>query len=302
MSKKAFTLIELLVVIAIIALLMAIIMPALKKVKEQARMLICKTNLHSFGTALLSYSVENDGRFVPGDYWYGMTIYVGEQWSQSGYGPALHGRLIEGDYLPLPKSQKSIYYCPSDKVEGPYSHLYEPQGPNPYANDARWFAGRWGDPGPVAIDAGYEFRDSMDGTTNDLNGWWGPKGYVSQGLFKGARSEKMRTNVIISDWFAGGVTSVIHHYRYNLLLGDSSVVELNEKQYEHTDLSSLGSNDDPRDVGITNWILAGALYGDDRSWNDSWFFDAVDYILGNGYYKVPEIPGLPGQPGDPYWR
>jgi prepilin-type N-terminal cleavage/methylation domain-containing protein len=62
--KKAFTLIELLVVIAIIALLLSIIVPAMKKAKEQARLIICRTNLHQWVFAIQAYTVDNDGKLL----------------------------------------------------------------------------------------------------------------------------------------------------------------------------------------------------------------------------------------------
>jgi len=58
--NKAFTLIELLVVIAIIALLLSIMMPALRKVKEQARKVVCASNLSQTGKALEAYEVTYD--------------------------------------------------------------------------------------------------------------------------------------------------------------------------------------------------------------------------------------------------
>lgn len=62
-KRRGFTLVELLVVIAIIAVLMSILMPALRKVREQARMIQCQANLKQWGLIAAMYNEENDGKF-----------------------------------------------------------------------------------------------------------------------------------------------------------------------------------------------------------------------------------------------
>ena len=64
-KPNAFTLIELLVVISIIALLLAILMPSLGKVKEIAKGTVCMAHQHQAALANITYATENDGYNVP---------------------------------------------------------------------------------------------------------------------------------------------------------------------------------------------------------------------------------------------
>ena len=67
-KKKGFTLIELLVVIAIIALLLSILMPALSRVKKQAKAVACQANLHQWSLIWKLYCDDNNGNWLSGHY------------------------------------------------------------------------------------------------------------------------------------------------------------------------------------------------------------------------------------------
>ena len=111
--RKAFTLLELLVVIAIISLLIAVIVPALRKARFQARKVICISNLRSIGLAIHTYANDFDNtipfgpealsNFYPvmGDVTSLLSLYNGT--------PVGLGLLLE-DYL---AEQPKVLFCPA---------------------------------------------------------------------------------------------------------------------------------------------------------------------------------------------
>ena len=100
--RRGFTLIELLVVIAIIALLMAILMPALQRVRKQAKGVVCKSNLRQIGLAANLYAEEYE-QYVPR----GLAGGTGKAWFQL-FMSFLAQKPIGNDYRTV-----DIYRCPS---------------------------------------------------------------------------------------------------------------------------------------------------------------------------------------------
>jgi prepilin-type N-terminal cleavage/methylation domain-containing protein len=64
-KTKGFTLIELLVVIAIIALLLAILVPTLQRVRKQAKAVVCQSNQKQWALIFSVYTSDNDGKIWP---------------------------------------------------------------------------------------------------------------------------------------------------------------------------------------------------------------------------------------------
>ncbi|MBN2594014.1 MAG: prepilin-type N-terminal cleavage/methylation domain-containing protein [Sedimentisphaerales bacterium] len=65
-KQKGFTLIELLLVISVIALLIALLIPALRSARERAHRVVCLSNVKQLTLAWLAYAEEHDGRIVDG--------------------------------------------------------------------------------------------------------------------------------------------------------------------------------------------------------------------------------------------
>ena len=106
----AFTLIELLVVIAIIAILAALLLPALARAKEQAHRTTCKNNEKQWLISLTMYAGDNEEQFPPGGssspYWNSVwfrDIFNGKK-SRGGT------KVAKGYHI-----QRSLFYCPSNR-------------------------------------------------------------------------------------------------------------------------------------------------------------------------------------------
>ena len=65
---RAFTLVELLVVLGIIAAMVALLLPAVGRAREQARSIACLSNLRQMATAAFAFAAGNDRRFPPAHY------------------------------------------------------------------------------------------------------------------------------------------------------------------------------------------------------------------------------------------
>ncbi len=216
-KQTAFTLIELLVVIAIIALLAAILFPSLNQARAKAQLTACKSNIRQIGLGFAMFAGDNEGKMPWGGASgpaAGHTIWDHTQ------GVSYLGHLIDGNYLPQPKRDNHVVYCPAYKRRtsfdgAAWSFAYQDPPGATGGSSRSWVDGAgalcWKQGGRI-VDAGYDYRDSMN-----------PSVPV------GIQITRLTNAAVLSDLACFGLTARTHQYIYNVLVGDGSVPTLNDK-------------------------------------------------------------------------
>lgn len=114
--KPGFTLIELLVVIAIIAILAAMLLPALSKAKSRAQTARCISNLKQLGVCWHLYITDNGDLLVPNNAVTGNSNLLSSGASWALLNPTEAG--IRGGLLWQYNASLGIYHCPADRSPG----------------------------------------------------------------------------------------------------------------------------------------------------------------------------------------
>ncbi|HEV7925588.1 MAG TPA: prepilin-type N-terminal cleavage/methylation domain-containing protein [Verrucomicrobiae bacterium] len=127
--ERGFTLIELLVVIAIIAILAAMLLPALSRAKQAALGTQCISNLKQCQLAAAEYKGENNGYLVPNSpysgysdagesnmAWIDCANGQGESYPDASFGNTNLALYTSGLLAPYVASQIGVYKCPADVV------------------------------------------------------------------------------------------------------------------------------------------------------------------------------------------
>ena len=120
LASKGFTLVELLVVIGIIAVLIAMLLPALSKARRAAQAVACMSNLRQVGIGMMQYVNDNRGTLPTADVW----VSTNEPSYWLGiYGSGWVSRLAELKYVATTteknRTKADVFACPTDDESRP---------------------------------------------------------------------------------------------------------------------------------------------------------------------------------------
>ena len=134
---RGFTLIELLVVIAIIAILAAMLLPALSAAKQKAHQIRCVSNHRQLVLAWSMYKADNNGQLVVDDPLGGTNYPSWVYGNMLNLTEATNATLIKAGLLFSQVTSSDVYRCPADPTQNVRSYSMQPELAS-YKDGTRW--------------------------------------------------------------------------------------------------------------------------------------------------------------------